>query len=89
MTEKGTWSTLPVNVKGDANKNFAPRALIQATVEVIARNKTKLNIPRLKHDSLDDAENLPATEISVAEIIEQLKSASHEFRSVKVLLAAN
>ena len=89
MTGKEAWSTLPVDIKGGANQYFTPRALIQARVKVIARDKTKLDILWLKEDSLEDAEYLPATEISATKIIEQLKAALHEFRLVKDLLAAN
>lgn len=57
--------------------------------EVIARDKTNLDIFWMKDDSLEDTENLPAPAILASEIVEQLEAALGEFRSVEDVLAAN
>ena len=54
--------------------------------EVIARDKTNLDIFWLKDDSLEDTENLPAPEILAAEIVDQLEAALKEFRTVEDIL---
>jgi len=54
--------------------------------ELIARDKTNLDIFWLKDDSLEDTENLPSPEILAAEIVEQLEAALDEFRSVEEVL---
>jgi len=55
--------------------------------DLIARDKTNLDIFWLKDDSLEDTENLPAPEILAQEIVEQLEAALEEFRSVEEVLA--
>lgn len=57
--------------------------------EVIARDKTNLDIFWLKDDSLEDTENLPAPDILASEIVEQLEAALTEFRSVEEILTIN
>lgn len=57
--------------------------------EVIARDKTNLDIFWLKDDTLEDTENLPAPPILAAEIVEQLEAALLEFRSVEEVLVSN
>jgi type I restriction enzyme M protein len=57
--------------------------------EVIARDKTNLDIFWLKDDALEDTENLPAPEVLAGEIVEQLEAALEEFRSVEEVLAVN
>ena len=73
-----------------------PRALLQMATgagksftydELIARDKTNLDIFWLKDDSLEDTENLPAPEVLAQEIVEQLEAALEEFRSVEDALA--
>lgn len=54
--------------------------------EIIARDKTNLDIFWLKDDSLEDTDNLPAPAILAAEIVEQLEAALEEFRSVEEAL---
>ena len=54
--------------------------------EIIARDKTNLDIFWLKDDSLEDTENLPTPEILAAEIVEQLEVALAEFRLVEDVL---
>lgn len=51
--------------------------------EILARDKTNLDIFWLKDDSLTDLDNLPEPEIIAAEIIENLESALDSFRSVQ------
>ena len=57
--------------------------------ELIARDKTNLDIFWMKDDSLEDTENLPAPEVLAAEIVEQLEFALNEFRTVEEVLAAD
>jgi type I restriction enzyme M protein len=57
--------------------------------EIIARDKTNLDIFWLKDESLEDTENLPAPEIFAQEIVEQLEAALEEFRSVEDILNVN
>jgi len=57
--------------------------------EIIARDKTNLDIFWIKDDSLEDTENLPAPAVLAAEIVEQLEAALEEFRSVEEVLAIN
>lgn len=57
--------------------------------ELIARDKTNLDIFWLKDDSLNDTDNLPAPAVLAAEIVEQLEAALEEFRSVEEVLAGN
>jgi type I restriction enzyme M protein len=54
--------------------------------ELIARDKTNLDIFWLKDDALEDTENLPAPDVLAAEIVEQLEAALEEFRSVEEVL---
>lgn len=53
-----------------------------AYADLIARDKTNLDIFWLKDDSLEDASNLPPPDIIAAEIIENLEAALEQFRSV-------
>jgi type I restriction enzyme M protein len=55
--------------------------------ELIARDKTNLDIFWVKDESLEDTENLPAPEILAAEIVGQLEAALEEFRGVEDVLA--
>ncbi|MBL1140407.1 MAG: SAM-dependent DNA methyltransferase [Proteobacteria bacterium] len=55
--------------------------------ELIARDKTNLDIFWLKDDSLEDTENLPAPDVLAQEIVEQLEAALEEFRNVEEALA--
>jgi len=50
--------------------------------EIIARDKTNLDITWLKDESLDDLENLPDPDILAQEIIENLESALEAFGSI-------
>ncbi len=57
--------------------------------ELIACDKTNLDIFWLKDESLEDTDNLPAPAVLAAEIVEQLEAALTEFRSVEEVLAGN
>ncbi len=57
--------------------------------EIIARDKTNLDIFWMKDDSLEDTDNLPTPAVLAAEIVEQLEAALEEFRSVEEVLAVN
>lgn len=54
--------------------------------ELVARDKTNLDIFWMKDDSLEDTDNLPAPDVLAAEIVEQLEAALAEFRSVEEAL---
>ena len=51
--------------------------------DIIARDKTNLDIFWLKDDSLTDLDNLPEPDILAAEIVENLESALESFRTVE------
>ncbi len=57
--------------------------------EVIAHDKTNLDIFWLKDDSLEDTENLPTPDVLAAEIVDQLEAALEEFRSVAEVLTVD
>jgi|GEM_PF-1519906 len=57
--------------------------------ELIASDKTNLDIFWLKDESLEDTENLPPPDVLAQEIVEQLEAALEEFRSVEAVLAGN
>ncbi|MDH5328165.1 MAG: type I restriction-modification system subunit M [Gammaproteobacteria bacterium] len=57
--------------------------------ELVARDKTNLDIFWLKDESLEDTENLPPPEVLAQEIVEQLEAALEEFRSVEEILNGN
>src|SRR5689334_3832259 len=50
--------------------------------EIIARDKTSLDIPWLKDKSLADLDNLPNPDVLAEEIAENLESALGSFREV-------
>ncbi|WP_067871344.1 hypothetical protein [Nocardia vermiculata] len=54
--------------------------------ELIARDKTNLDITWLRDESLEDTENLPAPEIIAREIVEDLTAALAEFEAVVAAL---
>jgi type I restriction enzyme M protein len=54
--------------------------------DLIARDKTNLDIFWLKDEALEDTDNLPPPAILAAEIVEQLEAALEEFRSAEGLL---
>lgn len=50
--------------------------------ELIARDKTSLDIFWLKDDSLADSDNLPAPEVIALEIVEDLQAALEQFKLI-------
>jgi type I restriction enzyme M protein len=50
--------------------------------EIVARDKTNLDILWLKDDSIVDAADLPAPEVIAEEILESLQSAVEEIQTV-------
>jgi len=50
--------------------------------DLIARDKTNLDIFWLKDDDLEDASNLPPPDVIAAEIVENLEAALEQFRGV-------
>lgn len=54
--------------------------------EIIARDKTNLDISWLKDDSLEDTENLQPPAVIASEIVELLTAALEEFKSVEEAL---
>ncbi|WP_019895353.1 hypothetical protein [Hydrogenovibrio halophilus] len=54
--------------------------------ELIARDKTNLDIFWLRDQTLTDSENLPPPDVLSAEIVEQLEAALKEFRQVEAAL---
>lgn len=54
--------------------------------DLVARDKTNLDIFWLKDKTLEDSENLPAPEILATEIVEQLEAALDDFRQVEAIL---
>jgi len=73
---KSTWT----------EKNTDGRWRTFSYAELIARDKTNLDIFWLKDESLEDTDNLPAPAVLAAEIVEQLEAALEEFRSVEAVL---
>ena len=56
--------------------------------ELIARDKTNLDITWLRDESLEDMDNLPAPEVLAREIVEDLAAALVEFEAVAAALEA-
>jgi type I restriction enzyme M protein len=54
--------------------------------ELLARDKTNLDITWLRDESLEDTDNLPAPEIIAREIVEDLTAALTEFEAVAAAL---
>ena len=57
--------------------------------ELIARDKTNLDIFWLKDDSIEDAADLPTPEVLAAEIVEELEVAIGEMRAVIAALGGD
>ena len=79
----------PDDVKKCVETEANQRWKVYSYDELIARDKTNLDIFCLKDDSLEDTENLPAPEILAAEIVEQLEAALGEFRAVEEALVTS
>jgi type I restriction enzyme M protein len=56
--------------------------------ELIARDKTNLDITWLRDESLEDLDNLPEPEVIAREIVEDLTAALAEFEAVAIALEA-
>jgi type I restriction enzyme M protein len=56
--------------------------------ELVARDKTNLDITWLRDESLEDLHKLPAPEIIAREIVEDLTAALVEFEAVAAALEA-
>jgi type I restriction enzyme M protein len=68
---------------GERNKRKESERFKKFTYdELLARDKTNLNIFWLKDDSIEDAANLPAPDALACEIIEELEVAIGEMRAV-------
>jgi type I restriction enzyme M protein len=50
--------------------------------ELVARDKASLDIFWLRDESLEDTDNLPAPEVIVSEIVEDLQAALEQFAAV-------
>lgn len=68
----------------DADKNADGRWRKFTYEEIIARDKTSLDITWLKDKSLADLDNLPDPDILAAEIIENLEAGLESFHIVKL-----
>lgn len=79
----------PDDVKKRVETETNERWKVYSYDELIARDKTNLDIFWLKDDSLEDTENLPTPEVLAAEIVEQLEAALGEFRAVEEALVAS
>ncbi len=56
--------------------------------DLVARDKTNLDLVWLKDDSLEDAADLPAPEVLALEIMEELESAAGEMAAIVAALAS-
>src|SRR4051794_7496637 len=56
--------------------------------ELVARDKTNLDITWLRDESLEDLDNLPAPEIIAREIVEDLTAALADFEAIAAALEA-
>jgi type I restriction enzyme M protein len=73
---------------GERNKREETERFKKFTYEeLIARDKTNLDILWLKDDSVIDAADLPAPEVIAAEILESLESAVSEIEAVLAALS--
>ena len=50
--------------------------------EINGRDKTSMDIFRIKDDSLTDLDNLPAPDILAAEIVENIEAGLESFREI-------
>lgn len=55
--------------------------------ELLARDKVSLDIIWLEDENLEDSENMPAPEVTAAEIVEELEAALDQFAAVASSLA--
>ena len=57
--------------------------------ELVARDKTSLDIFWLRDESLEDSDNLPAPELIAAEIVEDLQAALDQFAEIASSLSTS
>jgi type I restriction enzyme M protein len=81
---QATWSPEP-NASAGSGPNGRWRAY--SYDELVARDKTSLDIFWLKDDALADGDNLPAPGVIAAEIVEDLQAALEQFRLIASDLA--
>jgi type I restriction enzyme M protein len=76
---QATWSP-----EADTAKGCGPegRWRVYSYDELVARDKTSLDIFWLKDDSLADSDNLPAPGVIALEIVEDLEAALEQFRLI-------
>jgi type I restriction enzyme M protein len=84
---KATWSAVaegPSTGSGRTDSGTGPDGRWRAYdyEELINRDKASLDIFWLKNESLSDSDNLPAPEVIVAEIVEDLEAALEQFREI-------
>jgi type I restriction enzyme M protein len=72
-TRKATWS----------EKKADGRWRAYGIDELLARDKTSLDISWLKDESLEDSANLPPPEVIAAEIAEDLRAALEHFEAIQ------
>jgi type I restriction enzyme M protein len=77
-TRKATWS----------EKKADGRWRAYGIDELLARDKTSLDISWLKDESLEDSANLPPPEVIAAEIAEDLRAALEQFEAIQADLDA-
>lgn len=79
---KETWSPTLRQAQGDSDTGPEGRWRKFSYEEIIARDKTSLDITWLKDKSLADLDNLPNPDELAEEIVENLESALEGFRSI-------
>ncbi|MEO0410389.1 MAG: class I SAM-dependent DNA methyltransferase [Pseudomonadota bacterium] len=75
------------NPRGRASRQESERFHAFSYEDLIARDKTNLDIFWLKDDSLEDVDSLPAPDILAASIVEHLQEALEHFTGVEAELA--
>ena len=58
------------------------RILVRVFDDLVARDKTSLDLFWLRNENLEDSDNLPAPGILAAEIVEDLEAALEQFREI-------
>jgi type I restriction enzyme M protein len=75
-----TWSAEPSTGSGRTGSEGRWRSY--SYDELVARDKTSLDIFWLKDDSLADSDNLPAPGVIAQEIVEDLQAALEQFKLI-------
>ena len=76
---QATWSAAIDPAKGSSPEG---RWRAYSYDELVARDKTSLDIFWLKDDSLADSDNLPAPGVIALEIVEDLQAALEQFKLI-------